>query len=57
MASFYNPSDVRFSKIFGISVSIINVITIPAFLFLIIWFERKIAKNTTLINHFGVAGN
>ena len=56
MASFYDPTDTRLSKIFGISGSVINVITIPPLVLLIIWFEKKIAQNTTLVNHFGVVG-
>ena len=56
MASFYDASDMRLSKIFGITCSIITVVTITPLLLLIIWFEKNIAKNTTLVNHFGVVG-
>ena len=57
MAAFYDPVDLRLSKLIGILLSIFTVIIITPLMLLIIWFEKNVAKNTTLVNRFGVAGN
>ena len=57
MAAFYDPVDLRLSKIIGILLSIFTVIIITPLMLLIIWFEKNVSKNTTLVNRFGVAGN